>query len=312
MGGAGIVMVEATAVVPEGRISAGDLGFWSDEHTPAYKRIAEFISSQGAIPAIQLAHAGRKANYFTPFAGKSGSVPLAEGGWETFGPSAVPFSSTTQTPIELDLDGIEKVISSWVAATKRALESGFKIIEIHAAHGYLLHQFLSPLSNLRTDAFGGNLENRMRLLLQVAAEVRATVPENLPVFVRISATDWVEGGWDIEQSVALCHELNKLGVDLIDVSSGGTVPNAVIPVEPGYQVPLADRIRSEVPIKTGAVGLITDAHQAESILQDGKADIVFLAREYLRDPYWAIHAALALGDEPSWPLQYGYAVQRRR
>lgn len=309
-GGAGLVMVEATAVTPEGRITARDMGLWSDEQIEPLARIARFVESQGAVPAIQLAHAGRKASTQPPWLG--GAVVLPEdGGWTPVGPSPVPFQDGNPPPRELDRDGIDEIVAAFEAATRRALAAGFKVIEIHSAHGYLLHEFLSPISNQRTDEYGGGLENRIRLPLRVAERVRAAVPHDLPVFVRISATDWVEGGWDLDQSVTFSRYAKMLGVDLIDVSSGALTPKARIPVAKGYQVPFARRIRDDAGIMTGAVGLITEARYADEIITGGDADLVFVGRELLREPYWALKVQTELGQEPAWPTPYGYAVKRR-
>ncbi len=310
-GGLGLVIVEATAVTPEGRISPGDLGIWSDEHIEPLARIVRFIHSQGAVAGIQLAHAGRKASTDLPWkGGKSLNTP-AEGGWPVIGPSAIPFQEGDPVPTALDEAGIQGVIDAFESAASRALQAGFKVLEIHAAHGYLLHEFLSPLSNKREDQYGGSLENRMRLVLQVAERLRAIMPEELPLFVRISATDWVDGGWDIEQSVELSRRLKAVGVDLMDISSGALVPHARIPVGKGYQVPFARRIREEAEIRTGAVGLITDPEHANEIITGGDANMVFIGRELLREPYWALRAQQILDGEPCWPIQYGYAVKRR-
>jgi 2,4-dienoyl-CoA reductase-like NADH-dependent reductase (Old Yellow Enzyme family) len=310
-GGVALVMVEATAVAKEGRISAGDVGIWDDRHVEPLARIARFVHSQGAVAGIQLAHAGRKASCLPPWKGGASLKTPEEGGWPVVGPSPLPFSEGDPVPTPLDEGGIRAVIDAFDAAASRALAAGFRVIEIHSAHGYLLHEFLSPLSNRRTDAFGGSPENRMRLLLQVAERLRRRVPGELPLFVRISATDWVEGGWDIEQSVALAGRLKELGVDLIDVSSGGITPKARIPVGKKYQVPFACRIREEAGIRTGAVGLITEPKEADEIITGGEADLVFVGRELLREPYWALKAEHALDAEPSWPIPYGYAVRRR-
>lgn len=310
VGGVALVMVEATAVTPEGRISPGDLGIWGEQHIEPLARIARFVHSQGAVAGIQLAHAGRKASCDAPWNGGAFLTP-DQGGWQVAGPSAVPFHEGDPLPTPLDHSGIEAIVSAFEAATERALKAGFQVIEIHAAHGYLLHEFLSPLSNHRTDEYGGSLENRMRLTLQVAERVRRLVPDTLPVFVRISATDWVDDGWDLEQSVVLARQLKALGIDVIDVSSGALVPKARIPVSRGYQVPFAKAIRHEAGIMTGAVGLITEAPHANEIVTGGDADLVFLARELLREPYWALKAEQELGAEPSWPTPYGYAVKRR-
>jgi 2,4-dienoyl-CoA reductase-like NADH-dependent reductase (Old Yellow Enzyme family) len=310
-GGVALVIVEATAVTPDGRITHGDLGIWSDEHIEPLARIARFVHSQGAVAGIQLAHAGRKASCDVPWKGGAGLKTPEVGGWPVVGPSAVPFDEGNPVPRALDETGIAGIVAAFEAATKRALKAGFRLSEIHAAHGYLLHEFLSPLSNRRTDDYGGSLENRMRLPLRVAAAVRKVVPAELPVFVRISATDWVEGGWDVEQSVVLAGRLKDLGIDLIDVSSGGLVPRARIPVGKGYQVPFARKIRAEAGAMTGAVGMITEPSHASEIVTGGDADVVLLARELLREPYWALEAQQELGAEPSWPISYGYAVKRR-
>ena len=311
VGGVGLVVVEATAVTADGRISPRDVGIWKDEHIEPLARIARFLETQGAAPGIQLAHAGRKASRDVPWKGGASLKTPQEGGWPTVGPSPIAFTEGDPIPIPLDEEGIEHCIEAWEAAAQRALTAGFKVIEIHAAHGYLLHEFLSPISNRRADQYGGSLENRMRLLLRIAERLRTIIPAQLPLFVRISATDWAEGGWDVEQSVVLCKRLRELGVDLIDVSSGGTVHDAKIPVAKGYQVPFAQRIREEVGIRTGAVGAISDPEYADDIITSGQANLVFLARELLREPYWAIKAQHALEEEPVWPVQYGYAVKRR-
>jgi len=311
VGGAALIMVEATAVTAEGRISPGDLGIWKDEQIEPLARIAKFVHSQGAIAGIQLAHAGRKASCDLAWKGGASLKSPEQGGWPIVGPSPVPFDEADPVPTPLDQAGIDGVIDAFEAGARRALKAGFKVIEIHAAHGYLLHEFLSPISNHRNDQYGDSLENRMRLLLQVAERLRGLMPEELPLFVRISATDWVEGGWDIEQSVELAKRLKGAGVDLIDVSSGGTVPHARIPVAKGYQVPFARRIREQVNIRTGAVGLITEPRHADEIITGGDASLVFIAREMLREPYWALKAQQALGEESAWPIQYGYVLKRR-
>ena len=312
VGGAGLVIQEATAVSPEGRISPSDAGIWSDAHAEAYKKITKFIKENGAVAGIQLAHAGRKASTGEPWNGGK-KVDENEGGWETVAPSAIVFSNDYPMPREMMLSDIEKVTNDFVAAAKRAVEAGFEVIEIHAAHGYLFHEFLSPLSNKRTDDWGGSLENRMRFLLETAKKVRAEVPENLPVFVRISATDWTENGWDLAQSIALCKELKNIGIDLIDCSSGGNILDAKIPVAPNYQVQFAAEIRKQAGIATGAVGLITEAKQAEEILQNGEADAVLMAREFLRDPYFPFTAAKELGENLDYvPKQYGRAIDLRK
>jgi 2,4-dienoyl-CoA reductase-like NADH-dependent reductase (Old Yellow Enzyme family) len=302
VGGAALVMAEATSVSPEGRISPGDTGIWSDAHAGAFATIAAFIKSQGAVPAIQLAHAGRKASTEVPWRGGK-ALTEGEGAWKTVAPSALAFGNYP-VPLEMTAQDIERVTREFEEAARRSLEAGFEVAELHMAHGYLLHEFLSPLSNRREDEFGGSLEGRMRFPLRVAEAVRRVWPERLPLFVRISATDWVEGGWDIEQSVELSRRLREAGVDLIDCSSGGLVPGAKITVGPGYQVPFAARVREEAGVATGAVGMITDAHQAEEIISRGRADAVFLARAMLRDPYWALHAAKTLGADIPWPVQY--------
>jgi 2,4-dienoyl-CoA reductase-like NADH-dependent reductase (Old Yellow Enzyme family) len=310
-GGVGLVVVEATAVTAEGRITPKDLGIWDDRHVEPLARIVRFVESQGAVAGIQLAHAGRKASCLPPWLGGAVITHPGAGGWRPVAPSPVPFQDDGPPPRELDAAGIEGIVEAFVTATRRALAAGFKVIELHAAHGYLLHEFLSPLSNHRSDDYGGSLENRMRLTLRVAERVRALVPAALPVFVRISATDWAEGGWDADQSVELAKRLRAAGVDLIDVSSGALTPKARIPVGKGYQVPFARRIRTEAGIMTGAVGLITEARYADEIVTGGDADLVFVGRELLREPYWALKAQHELGQEPTWPTPYGYAVKRR-
>jgi len=302
-GGAGLVILEASAVVPEGRISSGDLGIWKDEHIPALERIVQFLHAQGARAGIQLAHAGRKGSMSVPFSGER-LLSAAEGGWTPVAPSAVAFSPAYAVPRALDQAGIAAVVHGFALAARRALKAGFDLVEIHAAHGYLLHQFLSPLANQRTDAYGGSFQNRVRLTLEVVDAVRAEWPAHLPIFVRISATDWADGGWTLDESVQLARLLREHGVDLVDVSSGGMIPNAKIPVGPGFQVELGARIHREAGIPTAAVGLITGIDQAEAILAKGDADLVFLGRELLRDPYWPLHAAAELGEPASWPEQY--------
>lgn len=311
VGGAGMVFVEATAVTAEGRISPGDMGIWSDAHVEPLARIARFVASQGAVPAIQLAHAGRKGSCEPPWNGGASIKTADAGGWPVVAPSPIPFNDVDPTPQALDEAGIQRILAAFEAATLRAVNAGFQVIEIHAAHGYLLHEFLSPLSNQRTDSYGGSPENRMKLVLLVAERLRKIVPQQLPLFTRISATDWADGGWDIEQSVVLSSKLKALGVDLIDVSSGALVPKAQIPVAKGFQVPFARRIREEAKMMTGAVGLITEAKQANEIVTGGDADLVFIAREMLREPYWALKAQQELGQDPTWPIPYGYAVRRR-
>jgi 2,4-dienoyl-CoA reductase-like NADH-dependent reductase (Old Yellow Enzyme family) len=310
-GGVGLAMVEATAVTRDGRITPADMGIWDDRHIEPLARIVRFVLSQGAVPGIQLAHAGRKASCDVPWRGGKRLASPAEGGWTVVAPSPIPFAEGDPPPVALDEAGIDDVVAAFEAAARRALAAGFRLIEIHSAHGYLLHEFLSPLANRRTDRYGGSLENRMRLLLRVAHRLRSILPEEAPLFVRISATDWVDGGWDIEQSVVLAGFLRDIGVDLIDVSSGAIVPHARIPVGPGFQVPLARRIRREAGIKTGAVGMLTDPAEARSIITGGDADLVLLGRELLREPYWVLKAQQQMGGEPPWPVQYGYAVKRR-
>ncbi len=301
-GGAGLVIVEASAVSPEGRITPFDLGIWQDEHIHKLSQIVQFTHSQGAKIGIQLAHAGRKASMDAPHRPERCLSP-EEGGWlNVLAPSAIPFAPNYPTPVALDKDGMERLVSDFAAAAHRAQAAGFDIIEIHAAHGYLIHEFLSPLSNHRDDDYGGSFENRTRLLREVVWAVRTHWSG--PLFVRISATDWAEGGWDIDQSVALAAMLKDLGVDLMDVSSGGLVPFAKIPVGPGFQTTFAARIRQEAGIPTAAVGFITDPAQADHIIRTGQADMVLLAREMLRDPYWPVHAAAKLGRAGSWPVQY--------
>jgi len=304
VGGAGLIFTEATAVTPDGRISPDDLGIWKDEHIETLARITRFVIEQGAAPGIQLAHAGRKASTAAPWKGGK-PVSAAEGGWTPIvAPSAIAFDEGSQTPAALELVGIQDVISAFTSAARRARAAGFQVIELHGAHGYLINEFLSPLSNTRTDAYGGSFENRTRVLREIVVAVRGVWPEHLPLFVRLSATEWVDGGWTVENSVALARTLQPLGVDLIDCSSGGNVPKVRIPIGPGYQVPLAERVRRESGVPTGAVGLITEAKQADDIISEGKADIVLLAREELRDPYFPLHAAKELGVEVEWPKQY--------
>lgn len=306
VGGAGLVIAEATAVVAEGRITAGCLGIWSDAHTEAFKPITAFIRQHGAVPGIQIAHAGRKASTDLPWKGGK-FVSQADGGWQTVAPSAIPFSPEHGAPRELTVAEIEETVQQFVDAAKRALEAGFEVIELHFAHGYLVNEFLSPNTNKRTDEYGGSLENRCRLPLIIAKLVREFWPQGKPVFARISATDWVDGGWDLEQSVQLSKWLKELGIDLIDCSSGGNAADAKIPAGPGYQTKFAETIRAEAGIATGAVGMITTAFQAETIIVTGQADAVLLARELLRDPYWPLHAAKELHVDLEWPDQYARA-----
>ena len=301
VGGAALVMTEATAVTPEGRISPQDLGLWKDAHVEVLSRITRFIHGQKRAAGIQLAHAGRKGSTLRPWDG-TGAVP--SGGWEPVGPTTEAFAPGFPVPRALDADGIAAVTRAFGEAATRALAAGFDVAEIHAAHGYLLHEFLSPLSNTRTDEYGGSFDNRIRFCLAVVDTVRAIWPERLPLFVRLSATDWVDGGWDVEQSIELARRLKSRGVDLIDCSSGGNVAAAKIAIGPGYQVPFAERIRREAAIATGAVGLITDPAQANAIVAEGRADCVLLAREMLRDPYWPLRAARELGATIDWPAQY--------
>lgn len=306
VGGAGLVIAEATAVEAIGRISPADTGIWNDAQAIAWSSIVDFVATQGAVPGIQLAHAGRKASTEIPWVGH-GRVDPADGGWTPVAPSALAYSPDYPTPDALDDEGIAVVIDAFRMAARRAVDCGFRVIEIHAAHGYLLHQFLSPLSNHRKDAWGGSFGNRIRLARAVVAAVRSVIPENLPLLVRISATDWVDGGWDLEQSIALSGLLKGDGADLIDVSSGGLSPDQKIALGPGYQVPFAAQIRREAGIATGAVGLITEPTQAEAVIERGEADLVLLARELLRDPYWPRRAARELGAVINVPQQYGRA-----
>jgi len=306
VGGASVVFTEATAVSPEGRISPDDLGIWSDNHIPMLARIFRFIDDHGAAPAIQLAHAGRKASTAAPWNG-GGAVTESAGGWKPVAPSALRFSDSLPTPDALNADGIAHVVASFRQGARRAREAGARIVEIHAAHGYLLQEFLSPLANRRDDCYGGPLENRARLLCDVAQAIRLEWPGGLPLFVRISATDWVEGGWTMDDSVALASQLKPFGVDLIDCSSGGAVPAAPVFAGAGFQVPFAERIRKETGLLSGAVGMITSPQQADQIIRTGQADIVLLARELLRDPYWPLRAADELKQEGPWPKQYARA-----
>jgi len=304
VGGAGLVLTEATAVLPEARISPQDLGIWSDDHIEPLARIVRFIHQQGSVSGMQLAHAGRKASTYRPWDG-NGAIPESEGGWKNVAaPSALAFAPHYPRPQALSLDGIRETVAAFAEAARRASEAGFQVAEIHAAHGYLIHEFLSPLSNRRTDSYGGSFENRTRILREIVTAVRDSWAEHAPVFVRISATDWVEGGWDIDQSVELARQLKPMGVDLIDCSSGGNVAEAKIPVGPGYQTPFAERIRRESNILTGTVGMISSPVQAEHVLGTGQADAVIIAREFLRDPYWPLRAARELGQAITWPQQY--------
>ncbi|GAB3972236.1 NADH:flavin oxidoreductase/NADH oxidase [Plantactinospora veratri] len=304
VGGVGLVISEATAVVPEGRISPRDTGLWSDAHVDAWRPITSFVAGAGAVPAVQLAHAGRKASTYWPWSKLKGGVPDEEGGWTPVGPGTEPFVPAYRTPAALDRAGIDRVVEAFGRAAARALDAGFRAVEIHAAHGYLLHEFLSPLVNTRTDPYGGDLAGRSRLALEVTRTVRAAVGEDVPVLVRISATDWVPGGWTPADSVLLAKLLVEAGADLVDCSSGGNVPDAEIPLGPGYQVPLAAQVRRDAGVRTGAVGLISEPEHAEAIVASGDADLVLLGRELLRDPYWPRRAADRLGAAVHTPDQY--------
>jgi 2,4-dienoyl-CoA reductase-like NADH-dependent reductase (Old Yellow Enzyme family) len=307
VGGSAMVMLEASAVTPEGRISPQDLGIYKDEHIIELSRIAKFIKEHGAVPAIQLAHAGRKASMRRPWDVPHGAVPESEGGWSrVLGPSAISFGPGYLTPTEMSVADIEEVIEAFAQGARRALQAGFEVIELHAAHGYLVHEFLSPVSNLRTDQFGGSFENRTRLIRMLAARLREVWPDSLPLFVRLSATDWVEGGWDLHHTVEISKILHGLGGDMVDCSSGGNIASAQIPLKAGYQVPFAEAVR-DAGVPTVAVGLITDPHQAKEIIKSGQADLIMLARELLRDPYWPLHAAKALDIDVEWPIQYARA-----
>ncbi|MGH7726634.1 MAG: NADH:flavin oxidoreductase/NADH oxidase [Candidatus Eiseniibacteriota bacterium] len=304
VGGAGLVMAEATAVSPEGRISTSDTGLWSDSHAEAFERTTNFIYAAGAIPGVQLAHAGRKAGTQAPWMGGGPMEADDPRRWKPVGPSPLPFREGMETPEMLDAAGLDAIVEQFRAAARRSLEAGFRTVEIHMAHGYLLHQFLSPLSNQRTDEYGGDLEARMRFPLRVTKAVRAAWPEELPLFVRISATDWVDGGWDLEQTLVFAARLREAGVDLLDCSSGGSVPWQDVPLAPGYQVPFARAVRERAGIASAAVGLITTPEQADEIVQSGSADAVVLARVLLRDPYWPLHASEVLKADVAWPAQY--------
>jgi 2,4-dienoyl-CoA reductase-like NADH-dependent reductase (Old Yellow Enzyme family) len=304
IGGAGLIFTEATAVLPEGRISQQDLGIWADGHIEMLARIVSFIHEQGSIAGMQLAHAGRKASTHRPWE-VTGAISESEGGWKkVVAPSALAFTDNYPMPQALTSDGIQEVVAAFAAAARRACQAGFRVLEIHAAHGYLIHEFLSPLSNKRADDYGGSFENRTRLCREIVAAVRSTWPKELPLFVRISSTDWIDGGWNIDESVKLAAQLKPMGVDLIDCSSGGNVPHAKIPVGPGYQVAFAERIRREAEIMTGAVGMITSPVQAEHVIRTEQADAVIMAREFLRDPYWPLRAARELDRPIAWPVQY--------
>jgi 2,4-dienoyl-CoA reductase-like NADH-dependent reductase (Old Yellow Enzyme family) len=304
VGGAGLIFTEATAVSPEGRISPDDAGIWNDEQVETLKRITSFIKSQNSVPGIQLAHAGRKASTFSPWKG-NGEVKSENGGWKTLAPSQIPFTDDYPNPKEMTLSDIKLVVNQFKSAAQRSIDAGFEVIELHFAHGYLVHEFLSPFSNHRKDNYGGNFDNRCRIAIEIAKSVREIIPQKTPLFARISSTDWVEGGWDIDQSIKLSIWLKEAGVDLIDCSSGGNVLKAKIPIGPGYQIPFAQQIKKEANILTGGVGLITTAEQAEEIIKSEQADIVLLAREMLRDPHWALHAAKKLNvNLTDYPKQY--------
>ncbi len=303
VGGASLVFTEATAVTPEGRITSEDLGIWKDAHIEFLSRIARFVAGQGVVPGMQLAHAGRKASTQRPWEGAN-AVPIEKGGWEPLAPSAVAYSDHYAMPRAMSKEEIRGIVDAFAQAARRALEAGFRILEIHGAHGYLMHEFFSPLSNFRTDEYGGSFENRTRIAREVVTAVRKQMPDNLPLFIRISATDWKEGGWDVDQSVELAKQLKLLGVDLVDCSSAALVPDQKIVAGPGFQVPFAERIRREAKVMTGAVGLIETKEQVSEILANEKADLVFMAREFLRDPYWPLRAARELKQPMSWPAQY--------
>ena len=303
VGGAGLVFCEATSVSPEGRISPDDLGIWKDEHIPFLKNITTFIKENNSVPGIQLAHAGRKASHLSPWKGRRPATE-SEGGWQTIAPSAVPFKEGDPVPLEMSSQEIQSMIQTFKEAAKRSLEAGFEIIEIHAAHGYLINQFLSPISNHRTDDYGGSFDNRIKFLLEIVISTREVIPEEMPLFVRLSSTEWVPGGWDENDSVTLAKILKDMGVDVLDCSSGGNAHDQQIPVAPLYQVSFSEKIRKESGILTGAVGLITTVHEAENILESGQADFVLLARQFLRDPYFPLHAAHELEEDILWPDQY--------
>jgi 2,4-dienoyl-CoA reductase-like NADH-dependent reductase (Old Yellow Enzyme family) len=303
VGGAGLIFTEATAVSPEGRISPEDLGIWSDAHIEFLARIVRFLKNQGTVPGIQLAHAGRKGSTYRPWAG-NGAIPLKDGGWVPVAPSAIAYSENYPMPRALSKEEISGVVDAFAAAARRALEAGFRVLEIHAAHGYLIHEFLSPLSNRRNDEYGGSFENRTRLARQTVSAIRKIMPDRMPLFIRISATDWREGGWDVEQSVELAKQLAPLGVDVVDCSSAGLAQDQKVVAGPGFQVPFSDRIRREAAVMTATVGLIETKEQVEEILASGKADLVFMAREFLRDPYWPLRTARELKQTMSWPAQY--------
>ena len=308
VGGAALIIQEATAVSPEGRISPDDAGIWNDIQMEAYKRITAFIISQNCVPGIQLAHAGRKGSTYSPWKG-TGEVRKEDGGWQTISPSPINFTDNFPSPKEMDKGDIKKVVDDFCQAANRSIKAGFKLIELHMAHGYLVHEFLSPLSNLRDDGYGGSLESRCRFAIEIAKGVRGAIPEDFPLFARISSSDWIEGGWSIEDSVLLSKKLKEVGVDLVDCSSGGNAPKAPIPAGPGYQIPFSERIKKDVGILTGGIGFITSPEQADQIIRTGQADIVLLAREILRNPYWPLNAAKVLKEEIEWPKQYGRAKE---
>jgi 2,4-dienoyl-CoA reductase-like NADH-dependent reductase (Old Yellow Enzyme family) len=310
VGGAAIVFSEASAVTAEGRISPWDLGIWKDEHIEPLARITRFISEQGALPGIQIAHSGRKGSTRRPWEGV-GAVPENEGGWKPVAPSALRFDERHATPAALDEKGIQAIVNAFAESARRARDAGFQVLEIHAAHGYLIHEFLSPLANQRTDSYGGSLDNRLRFACEVISAVRRVWPESRPLFVRISATDWIEGGWDLDQSIHLAKKIAPLGVDLIDCSSGGLDPRQKISMHPGYQIPFAQKIREMAGIRTGAVGMITVPSQASVTVREGHADVVIFAREFLRRPYWPLEVAGDLGIEVPWPAQYLRAAPPR-
>jgi 2,4-dienoyl-CoA reductase-like NADH-dependent reductase (Old Yellow Enzyme family) len=304
VGGAALVMTEASAVEARGRISPRDQGIWKDEHIAPLARVAAFVKERGAVPGLQLAHAGRKASCNVPWENNGAPIPVEAGGWETVAPSTVPFREGDPVPRALGPGGIRAIVDAFAAAARRGLDAGFEVLELHCAHGYLAHEFLSPLANRRSDQYGGSFENRIRFVLELTEAVRGVWPERFPLFVRISATDWKEGGWTLDDSVKLAIALRGRKVDLIDCSSGAMVPDAKMQIGPGYQVPFAERIKREAGIRTGAVGMITEPAQADEIIRSGQADVVLLAREFLRDPYWPLHAARALSVDLQPPVQY--------
>ncbi len=310
VGGAALVFTEATAVSPEGRISPHDLGIWKDEHIEQLQKITRFIELQGAVPGMQLAHAGRKSSKTEPWNGDK-LIPASDGGWKTLAPSPLAFSADSDTPLELSKEEINRIVEDFKSAAARALKAGFKVLEIHGAHGYLINEFLSPLSNHRTDEYGGSFDNRMKFLLEVTAAIRSVWPENYPLFLRISASDWSPEGWSVEDSVHLAKVVKEKGIDLIDCSSGGVIPAVKIPAAPGYQLPFAEAVRKGADIPTGAVGIIVSAEQAEAILAKGQADLIFMAREMLRDPYFPLRAARELDYDIKWPLQYERAKRKK-